>query len=158
MSSYLVRRLWQMVPILFGVSLGAFAFLQAVPGDPARLLAGPDATLQDVQLVRARLGLDRPLILRYVYFLRNALVGDFGRSFRSGEAVAAIVARPLGPTLLLSVASVVFATLTGLCVGLLQAVRRNTAPDYVSTVVSVAGIRNPAVFPSPLLIYLLAVG
>src|SRR2546425_153028 len=94
MSSYLVRRLWQMVPILFGVSLGAFAFLQAVPGDPARLLAGPDATLPNVQAVRARLGLDRPLIVRDGYFLRNALVGDFGRSFPSGEAG---VGPPLGP-------------------------------------------------------------
>lgn len=158
MSSYLVRRLWQMVPILFGVSLGAFAFFQAVPGDPARMLAGPDATLQDVQIVRARLGLDRPLIVRYVYFLRNALVGDFGRSFRSGEPVASIVARHFGPTLLLSVASVVFATVTGLGVGLLQAVRRNTVSDYVSTVVSVAGISTPPFFLGLLLIYLLAVG
>src|SRR3989442_9974256 len=102
MSSYLVRRLWQMVPILFGVSLGAFAFLQAVPGDPARLLAGPDATLQDVQIVRARFGLDPPLILPYVYFLPHALGGGFRRSFPSGEAGAAFLLRPLRPPPLLS--------------------------------------------------------
>jgi glutathione transport system permease protein len=146
-----------MVPILFGVSLGAFAFLQVLPGDPARLLAGPDATLQDVQAVRVRLGLDRPLAVQYIYFLRNALVGDFGRSYRSGEPVAAIVWRHFGPTLLLSVASVVFAVVTGMGVGLLQAIRRNTASDYVSTVMSVAGISTPPFFLGLLLIYLLSV-
>jgi glutathione transport system permease protein len=158
MLHYLVRRLWQMVPILFGVSLGTFAFLQAIPGDPARLLAGPDATLQDVQAVRARLGLDRPLPVRYVFFVRNALVGDFGRSYRSGEPVAGIVRRHFGPTVLLSVASVVFAVVTGMGVGLLQAIRRNTTSDYVSTVVSVAGISTPPFFLGLLLIYMFAVG
>jgi len=157
MSRYLGRRLWQMIPILLGVSLGAFAFLQAVPGDPARLLAGPDATLEDIQAVRDRLGLGRPLIVQYVYFLRNALVGDFGRSYRSGEPVATIVVRHFGPTLLLSLASIAFAAATGMAIGILQAVWRNTVRDYVSTVVSVAGISTPPFFLGLLLIYLLAV-
>ncbi len=157
MSRYLGRRLWQMVPILLGVSLGVFAFLHAVPGDPARLLAGPDATLADIQAVRARLGLDRPLVVQFIFFLRNALVGDFGRSYRSGELVASIVARHFGPTLVLSVASIAFATIAGMGIGLLQAVWRNTLPDYVSTVVSVTGISTPPFFLGLLLIYLLAV-
>ncbi len=157
MIRYLGRRLWQMIPILFGVSLGAFAFIHAIPGDPARLLAGPDATLQDVAAMRTRLGLDRPLAVQYLYFVRNAAAGDFGRSFRSGEPAARIVASHFVPTLWLSMSSIALAICAGLSVGVLQAVRRNSVPDYVSTVVSVAGISTPAFFLGLLFIYLFSV-
>jgi len=76
-----------MIPILIGVSLGAFAFRVAIPGDPARLLAGPDATAADVETVRVQLGLDQPLPVQYLYFVRNALTGNFGKSYRSREPV-----------------------------------------------------------------------
>ncbi|HKV43800.1 MAG TPA: ABC transporter permease, partial [bacterium] len=157
MFRYVRRRLWQMIPILFGVSLGVFAFVHAIPGDPARLLAGPDATAVDVQGVRVALGLDRPLPLQYLYFVRNALAGNFGRSYRSGDPVSRIVAAHFGPTLLLSLVSISLAAVMGLGVGTIQAVRRNSLPDYVSTVASVAGISTPAFFLGLLLIYLFSV-
>jgi glutathione transport system permease protein len=157
MLRYTGRRLWQMIPILFGVALGAFMFIHAIPGDPARLLAGPDATSHDVAAVRERLGLDRPLPIQYLLFVENALAGNFGQSFRSGEPVSRIVAAHFGPTLVLSLVSIALATVTGLGVGMLQAVRRNSVPDYVSTVVSVAGISTPAFFLGLLLIYLFSV-
>ncbi len=157
MLRYVGRRLWQMIPILFGVSLGAFAFIHAIPGDPARLLAGPDATTEDVAAVRTRLGLDRPVVVQYLYFVRNTLAGNFGRSFRSGEPVSHIVGSHFLPTLELSVASTALAVGVGLGVGILQAVRRNSLPDYASTVVSVAGISTPSFFLGLLLIYLFSV-
>src|SRR5579884_3003055 len=113
-ARYIVRRLWELIPILVGVSLGAFVFLHAIPGNPARLLAGPDATLEEIAAVRARLGLDRPLPIQYLYFLRNALVGDFGRSYRSGEPVSRILAQHFMPTLVLSVTSMAAAMVAGL--------------------------------------------
>jgi len=157
MLRYLGRRLWQMIPILFGVSLGAFAFLHAIPGDPARLLAGPDATLEDVRAVQSRLGLDRPLFVQYAYFVRNALGGDFGRSYRSGAPVRQVLGEHFGPTAELSMASIGLAVVTGMGIGTLQAVRRNTVPDYLSTVFSVAGISTPAFFLGLLLIYVFSV-
>lgn len=157
MARYIVRRLWELIPILVGVSLGAFVFLHAIPGNPARLLAGPDATLEEIAAVRARLGLDRPLPLQYLYFLRNALVGDFGRSYRSGEPVSRILAQHFMPTLVLSVTSMAAAMVAGLGVGVVQAVRRNSLVDYLSTVISVAGISTPSFFLGLLLIYVLAV-
>ncbi|HXX39994.1 MAG TPA: ABC transporter permease [bacterium] len=157
MLRYLGRRLWQMIPILFGVSLGAFAFLHAIPGDPARLLAGPDATLEDVRAVQSRLGLDRPLFVQYAYFVRNALGGDFGRSYRSGAPVRQVLGEHFGPTLELSMASIGLAVVTGMGIGTLQAVRRNSVPDYLSTVFSVAGISTPAFFLGLLLIYVFSV-
>jgi glutathione transport system permease protein len=146
-----------MIPILFGISLGAFAFNRAIPGDPARLLAGPDATARDVETLRVQLGLDRPLPVQYLYFIENVLRGNFGRSYRSREPVSHVVGAHFGPTLVLSLASIALAAATGLGVGTLQAVRRNSVPDYVSTVVSVAGISTPAFFLGLLLIYLFSV-
>ena len=154
MFGYVRRRLWQMIPILFGVSLGAFAFNHAIPGDPARLLAGPDASAADVEAVRVRLGLDQPVPLQYLYFVKQALAGNFGRSYRSREPVTHVLATHFGPTLVLSLASIALATVMGLGVGMLQAVRRNSAADYVSTVASVAGISTPAFFLGLVLIYL----
>ena len=146
-----------MIPILFGVSLGTFMFNQVLPGDPARLLAGPDATLEDVQAMRARLGLDRPWPVRYVTFVRGALVGDFGRSFRTHEPVGRILGQYVEPTLVLSLASTGLAVVLGMGIGVLQAIRRNTLSDYASTVGSVLGVSTPSFFLGLLLIYVFAV-
>jgi glutathione transport system permease protein len=146
-----------MIPILLGVSLGAFVFLHAIPGDPARMLAGPDATIEDVRAVRSRLGLDRPLLVQYALFIRSAVGGDFGRSYRSGAPVREVLGEHVGATLELSMAAIALAVVTGMGVGTLQAVRRNSLPDYASTVVSVAGISTPAFFLGLLLIYVFSV-
>jgi glutathione transport system permease protein len=146
-----------MIPILFGISLGTFLFNSVLPGDPARLLAGPDASLEQVQAMRARLGLDQPWPVRYVMFVRGALVGDFGRSFRTREQVGTIITTYVGPTLSLSLASTVLAVIVGMGVGVLQAVRRNSAGDYASTVASVLGVSTPSFFLGLLLIYLFGV-
>ena len=157
MLRYIGLRLWQMIPILFGVSLGTFLFNQALPGDPARILAGADAGLEQVQAMRTRLGLDRPWPVQYVMFVRGALVGDFGRSFRTREQVGSIIATYVGATLVLSFASTVLAVVFGMGIGVLQAVRRNSIGDYASTVASVLGISTPSFFLGLLLIYLFAV-
>lgn len=157
MLRYIGRRLWQMIPILFGISLGTFAFNQALPGDPARLLAGADATLEQVQVMRVRLGLDRPWPIRYVMFLRGAVAGDFGRSFRTREAVGPTLAQYITPTINLSLASTALAVVLGMGVGVLQAVRRNSIGDYASTVGSVLGLSTPSFFLGLLLIYVFAV-
>ncbi|HWT83448.1 MAG TPA: ABC transporter permease, partial [Candidatus Methylomirabilis sp.] len=80
MLRYILRRLIYMTPILFGVSLVIFLILHLVPGDPARLVAGLDATQEDVKIIRSRLGLDRPLPVQYLSWLGNVLHGDLGRS------------------------------------------------------------------------------
>jgi len=146
-----------MIPILFGVSLGTFAFNQVLPGDPARLLAGPDASLEQVQAMRTRLGLDRPWPIRYVMFLRGAVVGDFGRSFRTREPVGSTITQYIAPTINLSLASTALAVVLGMGVGILQAVRRNSIGDYASTVGSVLGVSTPSFFLGLLLIYVFAV-
>src|SRR5712691_12227941 len=87
MTRYILRRLLQTVPVLFGVSLLAFAIMHVVPGDPVRLIAGPDAPESVVTRVRVELGLERPLHVQYLSFLGRALRGDLGRSLRSRAPV-----------------------------------------------------------------------
>jgi peptide/nickel transport system permease protein len=83
MTRYLIRRLLQTMPVLFGVSVLAFAIMHVVPGDPVRLIAGPDAPESVVQRVRAELGLERPLYIQYASFLGRAIQGiSGGRSAR----------------------------------------------------------------------------
>ena len=91
MGGYVLRRLWQTIPVLFGVSLLAFAVMHVVPGDPVRLIAGPDEPESVVERIRFELGLDRPLHEQYWSFLSRALRGDLGRSLRSRAP-----ARPTG--------------------------------------------------------------
>ena len=157
MLRYIGRRLWQMIPILVGVSFGTFLFNQVLPGDPARILAGADASLEQVQAMRARLGLDQPWPVRYVAFVRGAVVGEFGRSFRTREQVGSMIGNYIGATLVLSSASTLLAVVLGMVVGILQAVRRNSIGDYASTVASVLGVSTPSFFLGLMLIYLFAV-
>src|SRR5262250_1900505 len=109
MARYLIRRLLQTVPVLLGVSVLAFAIMHVVPGDPVRLIAGPDAPESVVQRVRAELGLERPLYVQYWTFLTRALQGDLGRSLRSRSPVTVEIWSRFPATLELTTVSMVMA-------------------------------------------------
>ncbi len=87
MLTFLIRRFSQLIPVIFGVSVIVFLMIHLIPGDPAQLIAGPDATPADVEVVRTSLGLDRPLPVQYLSFVGHALQGDFGKSFRTNRPV-----------------------------------------------------------------------
>lgn len=157
MLRYIVRRIWQLVPILFGVSVVIFLFVRAIPGDPAIVLAGPDATPQDIAILRSRMGLDRPLPVQYAYFLRNLLHGDLGTSLRSGAPVTQEIAAHIGPTVELALAATAIAAVIGLTAGVLSAVRRNTWLDYAVMMSAMFGISFPSFWLGLLLITVFAV-
>ncbi len=100
MLLYLLRRVGGMIPVMLAVSLFAFGFVRLLPGDPARLVAGPEATLSDVNSVRERLGLDRPLPVQYLRFIRDMVAGNFGKSIKTGQPVAVEIGTRFMPTLL----------------------------------------------------------
>lgn len=143
MTRYLVRRLLQTVPVLFGVSLLSFAIMHVVPGDPVRLIAGPDAPESVVQRVRAELGLERPLYVQYWSFLIRAVQGDLGRSLRSRAPVVDEIMRRFPATLELTTVSMVMAVAVGLPLGLVAAVRRSTWIDYLSMTTSLSSLSMP---------------
>jgi ABC-type dipeptide/oligopeptide/nickel transport system permease component len=142
-GGYVLRRLWQTIPVLFGVSLLAFAIMHVVPGDPVRLIAGPDAPESVVERIRVELGLDRPLHQQYWSFLSRALRGDLGRSLRSRAPVAGEILARFPATLELTTASMVIAVLVGVPLGLIAAVRRATWVDYLAMTTSLSSLSMP---------------
>ncbi|HYF91199.1 MAG TPA: nickel ABC transporter permease [Symbiobacteriaceae bacterium] len=157
MWRYIVRRLLQTIPILFGVSILIFLFVRMIPGDPARLLAGPQATLEEIQAVREDLGLDKPPVTQYLDYFGKALTGNFGKSMRTRVPVTEEIGLRLMPTVSLAVVSMVIAIAIGLSAGILSAVKRNTWMDYLSMTGALAGVSLPSFWLALMLMYLLAV-
>lgn len=157
MAGFLARRLGGTLPVLLCVSLFTFGFVRLLPGDPARLLAGPDATLQDVQLVRQALGLDRPLWRQYATYILQTAQGELGRSSRTGQPVAEVIGERFMPTLWLTLVAMVWSTVLGVLLGVISGVRRGRWQDQAGMVLAVSGISFPAFWLGLLLIDLFAV-
>ncbi|KVQ64852.1 glutathione ABC transporter permease GsiC [Burkholderia territorii] len=144
MLNFLVKRLFGLLPTLAIVAVLVFLFVHLLPGDPARLAAGPEADDATVALVRADLGLDRPLPAQFANFFVKIAHGDFGTSTRSKRPVSAEIGERFMPTLLLTLVSMVWATLFGMAIGIASAVWRNRWPDRVGMTIAVSGISFPA--------------
>jgi len=157
MLTYLPRRLLQAVPTLVGVLLVVFFFVRALPGDPARLYAGPEANASEVAQVRRDFGLDRPMPEQFVFFLRNLARGSLGVSFRNNQPATDVIAGHFMPTLWLSVAAIVAASLFGVLAGVGAATNRDSPLDLGLTVLSILGISTPSFFLGILFIYAFAV-
>lgn len=157
MLRYSIKRLLELVPILFGVSVLIFLFVRMIPGDPARLLAGPQATAQDIQLVREDLGLDKPAVQQYFDFMGKALKGNFGKSMRTRLPVSTEIGLRLKPTVMLAVVSTLVAIAIGLTAGIVSAVYRNTWLDYLSMFGALVGVSLPSFWMALMMMYLFAV-
>jgi ABC-type dipeptide/oligopeptide/nickel transport system permease component len=146
MLSFLTGRVLQAIPVLFGVSLAVFLMVHLIPGDPAALIAGTDATRADVENVRQSLGLDRPLPAQYASFVGRALTGDFGNSFRTGRPVLDEIAPRYLNTVTLGALALLIAVVIGMATGILSAVRRHTVFDNTALLLSLAGVSMPTFF------------
>jgi ABC-type dipeptide/oligopeptide/nickel transport system permease component len=154
---YLVRRLLLTVPVLLGVATLVFSLIHLVPGDPAQAMLGDGASPQDVVELRTSLGLDRPLLEQYTTFLRHALTGDLGRSFRTGQPVTAMILERLPATAELAIAAMIVALLIAIPLGVVAAVWRGTAVDYGAMTFALAGVSIPNFWLGPLLAIIFAV-
>ena len=144
MHIYLLKRLFGIIPTLFLVCTVVFFFVHLLPGDPARLAAGPEADEETVALVRAQLGLDKPLPEQFVRYLANLAQGELGTSLRNKRPVLDEIRSRFMPTLLLTLASMAWSVLFGLAIGVVSAVWRNRWPDRVLMTLAVSGISFPA--------------
>ncbi|WP_341990705.1 glutathione ABC transporter permease GsiC [Azorhizobium sp. AG788] len=157
MLDYLVKRLVGIIPVIFAISLVVFAFVHLLPGDPARLVAGLDASPEDVAAVRSSLGLDGPLWQQYLHFVGNALQGDFGISLKTRRPVITEIGERLMPTVWLTVVAMIWATVFGLLIGVLSAVKRGRWQDYGGMIIAISGISFPSFWLGLLLINLFSV-
>lgn len=147
----------QLVPVLIGVSIAVFAMIHAIPGDPAEMVAGLEATPEDIALVRQRLGLDQPLIQQYLIFVGNALTGDFGTSFRTGLPVSEEIMPRFYNTVILSVAALIVSVVIGFASGVVSAVWKFSVFDNVSLLVSLFGVSMPPFFLGLILLMVFSV-
>jgi peptide/nickel transport system permease protein len=129
LAGYVVRRLFAAIPVLLGVSAVVFLAMQCVPGDIAKALLGPLATQETVEEFRHYLGLDRPIPEQYAYWLWRGLHGDLGRSFSSNMPVSELLSERMRNSAILLAGALVIAIPLGIAVGLVSAIRRDSAFD-----------------------------
>ncbi|EDA5148703.1 glutathione ABC transporter permease GsiC [Salmonella enterica] len=144
MLNYVLKRLLGLIPTLLIVAVLVFLFVHLLPGDPARLIAGPEADAQVIALVRQQLGLDQPLHVQFWRYITHVLQGDFGTSMVSRRPVSEEIASRFLPTLWLTISSMIWAVLFGMAIGIAAAVWRNRWPDRVGMTLAVTGISFPA--------------
>src|SRR5215510_3130487 len=145
MGRYLAKRLLSLPPTLLGVSVLAFLFLRLIPGDAIAVRLGTSTVLTPEQLAELRtyLGLDRPLPLQYLGWLRALLRGDAGYSLRTGQPVVGEIVSRLPVTMELALAAALVALLIGLPLGLLSALRPHTGVDLVARSLGLLGLSLP---------------
>ena len=146
-----------LVPVLFGVSLISFSLLHLVPGDPAEVLGGQEATKEDVDRIRREYGLDQPLVVQYLRFVGNVLRGDLGISIQSRHPVRELLLQRLAFTLQLSLMSILVASAVGLLAGIISSTRPNSIFDTASMLGALFGISMPIFWLGLLLILVFAV-
>ncbi len=144
MTPYVARRLAFLGLMLCGLLCLTFAISHVVPGDPARLAAGPDANEEMVQTLRAKYGLDRPLGVQFVRYLGGVLHGDLGQSLRTRNAVLDDLARYFPNTFELVTCALLLAVVVGIPLGMLSAVYKDTWVDHAARLVAVSGVAIPA--------------
>ncbi|HLE44350.1 MAG TPA: nickel ABC transporter permease [Methylomirabilota bacterium] len=157
MKTYLLRRLAQSLIVLLGISVVVFVILH-LTGDPTLLLLPPDASAEEIAKFRRAMGFDDPLYLQYWRFLRGALHGDFGNSLRHDEPALALVWQRMPATLELTAVALGVALVLAIPAGIVSAVFRNTALDYVSTVLALVGQAMPTFWLGIMLILVFSVG
>lgn len=143
MAVYVVKRLFQALPVIIGVSVVTFVLMIFVPGDPAQKLLGQRASPEAVQELRTRLGLSDPPVQQYLRIMRNVATGDLGRSIVTRERVATEIGNRFPVTLRLAVLAMAFSTVVGVSVGVVSALNQNRFLDRFLMFVTLTGISVP---------------
>jgi peptide/nickel transport system permease protein len=157
MILYIFRRLIEIIPVIFGVTLVVFLIMQMVPGDPAIILAGEGASKEAINQLRAELGLNRPLYVQYGEYIMNVFQGDLGQSLKSQQPVIQEIMTRLPITIELAFYSILITIVLGMTAGIISAVRPYSATDISVMIVALLGISLPSFFLGLLSIYLFSV-
>jgi len=157
MLAYILRRLILLIPVLIVVGVIAFTLIHLIPGDPAAVMLGRDATLEQKEALRDQLGLNEPFFVQMTAWFGNALQFDFGESLFIGKPVSEALLDRFQPTFLLAIYSLILSVLIAVPSGVLAATRPNSVLDRLLMMVSISGVAIPGFFLGILLILLFAV-
>src|SRR5215207_1709209 len=157
MLTFLGKRLLQLIPTLFFVSVLIFSLQQLLPGDPALIMAGEERDPEVIEQIRKQYRLDQPLPVQYVYWIKGVLTGDLGESMRMKSKVRDLILEKLPVTLQLASMAIVIALLIGISAGIISAVRKDTAWDYGANVFALWGRSTPTFWLGIMMIFLFSV-
>ena len=154
MIRYIGQRLLALFPMLLGVTFIAFIIMKAAPGDPVGMFMDPSVNLEDIERIRANLGFDKPILVQYVMWLKNVLMGNFGYSLISGKPALQAIMERLPATLLLSITSLCLILLITFPLGIICGYKKDTVVDDSITVFSFLGLSMPSFWLGLMLILL----
>jgi peptide/nickel transport system permease protein len=157
MLAFLTKRLLQLIPTLFFVSVIIFGLQQLLPGDPALIMAGEERDPEVLEQIRKQYRLDQPTPIQYVYWMKGVLTGDLGESMRIKKPVLDLVLEKLPVTLQLAFMAILVSLLVGIPAGVISAVKKDTAWDWGANLFALWGISTPNFWLGILLIFLFSV-
>lgn len=157
MHIYIGKRLLVAIPTLLIVSIFVFSLQKLLPGDPILAMAGEERDPQVIEFLREKYRLNDPVIYQYGYWIANVLQGDFGMSLRTNQPVLELIGEKLPVTIQLAIMSMIFAFVIGVPMGILAAVKKNTAVDYIANIVALSGLSIPNFWLGIMLILLVSV-
>jgi peptide/nickel transport system permease protein len=157
MFGYIVRRVLATIPVMVVVAIFVFALLHLSPGDPAAIIAGDNATAADIARIREKLGLDEPLLVQFGGWVWHLLHGDLGISIFTNLPVSTLIAQRVGPTVALTISTLLVSIVVAIPMGVLAAWKAGTWVDRVVMVFAVIGFSVPIFVLAYILIYVLAI-
>jgi peptide/nickel transport system permease protein len=157
MLSFLAKRIIQLIPTLFFVSILIFSLQHLLPGDPALVMAGEERDPNVIAQIRAQYRLDQPIPIQYFYWVKGVLSGDFGESLRIKVPVRELIAQKLPVTMQLASMAIVIAFLIGIPAGIVSAVKKGTLWDYGANLFALWGISTPNFWLGIMLIFLFSI-
>lgn len=157
MLKYTLKRLVQLIPTLFIVVLIVFIITRVIPGDPAAVMLGPQASVEDVESLREELGLNESIWTQLGDYLKGLLKGDLGDSYYYNEPVSDIIAERFPATLILSVSSMLISLLVGIPIGVISATKQYSKFDYITMILALIGISMPVFWLALMLVLIFSV-
>ncbi|MGL5651569.1 MAG: ABC transporter permease [Paraclostridium sp.] len=157
MKEKIIKRLLNMIPMLFFITIISFILMHLAPGDPLQAYISPDMNVEDIERIRESLGLNDPIIVQYFKWLFNTIQGNLGYSMVNSKPVLDLILERLGPTILLSGSALIISIMISIPVGLISGYKKNSIIDKVLNVVSYVGISIPSFWFAMMLIYVFSI-
>jgi len=144
LTNYILKRILALIPIMFIVGIFVFFIIHLIPGNPAAMMLGPEATPEEIDAFSRTMGLDRPVPIQFIEWISNVVKGDFGMSlFFQGQPVTRVVFEHFKVTLILTVLGVILAIILGIITGVIAAINHNNFLDRIIMVITSAGVSIP---------------
>jgi peptide/nickel transport system permease protein len=157
MVKFVLKRILQIIPVILGITILVFFIMRMIPGDPAMVMLGQDATPEDIAILRASLGLDDNLFVQLINYIKNMLMLDFGKSIFLKDPVLVIIKETFPATLELSIVAMIISLIIAIPLGVLSAIKQNSWIDYMSMVLAQIGNSMPVFWTGLLMILLFSV-